>query len=226
MEIMRDVEINNQELQGLLGEWTDFAFEGKPYNDFNGDRFLNVGAPGHAQEGNREFHISDEYRDLIMSKGSSHNGFPETGKFWDMRSGHKRMSLNQKAVDGYKRLDNAMQTTLATKGNALANTYPPGGFISWHNNANAPSYNLIITWSENGDGYWKHVNPYTGETETVQDKPGWQCKAFYFGAYADQQEDLVYHMASTDCWRMTLSYIFDRVHKQFWEDIIEEIETP
>ena len=31
-------------------------------------------------------------------------------------------------------------------------------------------------------------------------------------------------MASTDCWRMTISYMFDREHKQFWEDIIEELE--
>ena len=119
-----------------------------------------------------------------------------------------------------------LQTLLATYNNALCTVYPPEGFISWHNNANASAYNLIFTWSETGDGYWKHIDPHTGEQVLVKDVPSWQCKAFFFGGYEDDPKDLVYHMASTDCWRMTISYIFDRHHKQFWQDIIEEIETP
>ena len=58
---------------------------------------------------------------------------------------------------------------------------------------------------------------------TVPDVPGWQAKAFYFGDYEDGEEHIVYHAASTDCWRMTVSYMFDRDHKEFWEDVIEEL---
>jgi hypothetical protein len=226
MDIMRSVDIKNPEVIELLDEWVQLAFQGKPYNEFDKNRFLSVGHTGHHQAANdRNDYISDEHRDYIISMGTSHSGFPESGRFFDMRKASPK-HFDIENVEGYTLLDQKMQTTLATRGNALASVYPPGGFISWHNNANAPSYNLIITWSENGDGYWKHVDPHTGETIVVPDKPGWQCKAFYFGAYADDPENLVYHMASTDCWRITCSYIFDRVNKQFWEDIIEEIETP
>ena len=40
--------------------------------------------------------------------------------------------------------------------------YPPGGYISWHNNANASAYNLVFTWSESGNGYFKYID---GETK-------------------------------------------------------------
>lgn len=229
MEIMRNVDIKNQDVLDLLNQWLELAFKDNPCAEYDENRFFSVGHPGHHQSvavgKNRANYISDEYRDFIIAKGIGHNGFPETGRFYDLRKPPKN-SFNKEGVDGYTHLDQKMQTTLATRGNALASVYPPGGFISWHNNANVPSYNLIITWSENGNGYWKHVNPNTQETVTVHDKPGWQAKAFYFGSYIDDPKNLVYHMATTDCWRITLSYIFDKTHKQFWQDMIDEIEAP
>jgi len=153
--------------------------------------------------------------------GSSHDGFPLHLRAHNFKGDAYR---DPEIFTEFTHLNNEIQTLLGTKANALATIYPPGGFISWHNNANASAYNLIFTWSENGDGYWKHIDPYTGEEVHVQDAPGWQCKAFYFGSYEDSPEDIVYHMASTDCWRMTLSYIFDRRHKDYWEEVISEIE--
>ena len=104
--------------------------------------------------------------------------------------------------------------------------YPPKGFISWHNNANASAYNLIFTWSETGDGYFKYIDGYTGDEIVIPDKKGWQCKAGYFGAYNEEPEKLVYHTASTDCWRITVSYIFNREEMSLGlqEDVIEEIK--
>ena len=234
MEIMKNVEINNPEIKDLLDQWVELAFQGQPYDQFNTKRFKSVGEPGdkHSPDwaGNKkEYYTSDEHRDEIIAQGSGHLGWPLTGRFYDMRKHNQDLSidLGHDPIEQYAKLDGKMQTTLATNANALASVYPPGGFISWHNNANSPAYNLILTWSENGNGYWKHVNPYTGETEIVQDKPGWQCKAFYFGAYEENDPlSLVYHMAASDCWRMTCSYMFNRTHKMFWEDMIEEIETP
>ena len=49
--------------------------------------------------------------------------------------------------------------------------YPPGGYISWHNNANASAYNLIFTWSETGDGYFKYIDGETKEEIVIKDKP-------------------------------------------------------
>jgi|TARA_R110000822_G_scaffold66857_7_gene163200 hypothetical protein len=211
--IMTAVSINNKEILEVLNSFKDLW-----YSDL--DTFKE-NAHIHFNEKDRQDYISDEYCKKIMSKSKGHDGFPEVVKSYDLK--------NQKSIEYSKKyfeLNTKLQTLLATYNNALCTVYPPEGFISWHNNANASAYNLIFTWSETGDGYWKHIDPHTGEQVLVKDVLGWQCKAFFFGGYEDDPKDLVYHMASTDCWRMTISYIFDRHHKQFWQDIIEEIETP
>ena len=218
-DIMKSVDIKNKEILDILNEFIDLWWD-KKETDLT--KFY-LGA----KDANREKYISDEYKIKIMNMGSFHEGYPEKLKGYSLKldfNNNTKLSdieINKK----YIQVNEKIQKTLSTRHNALCSVYPPGGFISWHNNANAPSYNLIFTWSENGNGYWKHVDPYTGKDVIIPDVPGWQCKAFYFGAYEDKPEDLVYHMASTDCWRMTVSYIFDRYHKQFWEDVIEEIET-
>ena len=211
--IMTAVSINNKEILEVLNSFKDLW-----YSDL--DTFKE-NAQLHSHEKDRQDYISDEYCNKVMGIGQGHDGFPEVVKSYDLK--------NQKSIEYSKKyfeLNTKLQTLLATYNNALCTVYPPEGFISWHNNANASAYNLIFTWSETGDGYWKHIDPHTGEQVLVKDVPGWQCKAFFFGGYEDDPKDLVYHMASTDCWRMTISYIFDRHHKQFWQDIIEEIETP
>ena len=74
---------------------------------------------------------------------------------------------------------------------ALSTLYPPDGFIGWHNNANAAAFNLIFTWSEKGDGWFKYIEPTSKEVITISDVQGWQLKAGYFGAYGSG--DVVYH---------------------------------
>jgi hypothetical protein len=218
-DIMKSVNIRNREILDILNEFLEMWWD-KKETDLT--KFY-LGA----NDSNRENYINDEYKNRIMNMGSAHDGFPEKLKGYsiklDVNQNPRLSDLNINR--DYLKINEKLQQTLSTRHNALCAVYPPGGFISWHNNANASAYNLIFTWSENGDGYWKHADPYTGKDVVVQDVPGWQCKAFYFGAYEDTPEDIVYHMASTDCWRMTVSYTFDRLHKQFWEDVIEEIET-
>lgn len=61
----------------------------------------------------------------------------------------------------------------------------------------------------------------------IPDVKGWQCKAGYFGAYEDPQEQLVYHSARTNCLRMTVAFVLDRSEMssglQDW--IIEDIRA-
>jgi hypothetical protein len=102
-----------------------------------------------------------------------------------------------------------------------------GGNISWHNNANAPAYNFVFTWSETGDGWWKHWDNEKKEMITIPDVKGWQCKAGYFGSYEDNEERLVYHTAKNGGTglRMTVAFVLDRsemaLGMQDW--IIEDI---
>jgi hypothetical protein len=218
-DVMKSVNIKNAEVLSVLNEFLSIWWD-KRETDLTK---YHLGAKNE----DRDSYINDEYRNKIIKMGSAHDGFPEKLRGYSMKLD---INQNPKFSDSiinkqYLKINEKLQHILSTKHNALCAVYPPEGFIAWHNNANASAYNLIFTWSENGNGYWKHVDPYTGKDVIVPDVPGWQCKAFYFGAYEDKQEDIVYHMASTDCWRMTVSYTFDRIHKQFWEDVIEEIET-
>ena len=188
-------------------------------------------------EFDRDEMISEKHLKHIMDLGTNHDGFPIAANGYSLRlEGNKLFTEHNRNFDPdlirdleefseeYNEHNERLQTILATQRNALAYVYPPGGFISWHNNQNAAAYNLICTWSENGNGWWKHYDPYEGKVVTVPDKPGWQVKAFYFGSYRDDFNDLVYHAASTDCWRFTCSYTFNEHSKDFWEDVIEEME--
>jgi hypothetical protein len=216
---MKSVNIKNKEVLEILNEFLDIWWDKKETD------LTKFYLP--AKDVNRDDYISNEYKLKIINKGSFHNGFPEKLRGYSIKidiDGNPNLS-DLEINKNYIEINEKLQALLSTKHNALCAVYPPDGFISWHNNANASAYNLIFTWSETGNGYWKHVDPYTGKDIIVQDVPGWQCKAFYFGSYEDDPKDVVYHMASTDCWRMTISYIFDRTHKQFWKDVIEEIET-
>jgi hypothetical protein len=223
-EIMKSVTIKDGDVLEILNEFKDLW-----YSDM--ERFKkNLILPTFPRD--REYYISDDYKNKIINMGSAHNGYPEALLGYNLRDILKDTKETRRIVNDdilqynkkFVELNGRLQSLLATRHNALCAIYPPGGFIAWHNNANASSYNIIITWSETGDGYWKHVDPHTKEEVLVKDVPGWQAKAFYFGSYQDHPNDLVYHVASTDCWRMTISYTFDLTHKEFWEDAIEELE--
>jgi hypothetical protein len=217
-DIMRSVNIKNKEILDILNDFKNIWWD-KRETDLTKFKLT-------CKEANRQDYINTEYKNKIINMGSAHDGYPEKIKGYSLKlcSDDEQKFSDLKINSDYSKINEKLQYTLSTRHNALGSVYPPGGFISWHNNANASAYNLIFTWSEIGNGYWKHIDPYTGKDVIVPDVPGWQCKAFYFGSYDDDPNDIVYHMASTDCWRMTISYTFDRYHKQFWKDVIEDIE--
>lgn len=226
MTKMTDVPIRNPEILRCLDNYLKLR-EIDGFSDnmrLVGQNFLN----------SRDHYVSDEYRRYIMTMGAKHDGFPEAMCAYDMKFREKHQMFSEKAnaqwrSDFIKQIGDYNQElvfNIGAKNNALTALYPPGGFISWHNNANASAYNIIFSWSETGDGWFKYVEPETGEVVTVQDKPGWQCKAFYFGRY-NELNDIIYHAASTDCWRMTVSFMFnsDELTYEFREEIIEEISS-
>lgn len=216
-DIMRSIDLKSKEVLEILDKCKDIW-----QDDFT---HFKKHFPLRCSDDKREDYITDEYLNKIMNMGSSHDGYPMSIKCHSFRDVPDK---NPEILPYFKKkidLSTELGSVLGSKHNALFAVYPPGGYISWHNNSNASSYNVILTWSETGDGYWKHVDPYTKKQVVVQDKPGWQAKGFYFGSYEDDPNKLVYHMASTDCWRMTVSFVWDRYNKQFWEDCIDELET-
>lgn len=119
---------------------------------------------------------------------------------------------------------------------ALAAFYPPGGYIPWHHNGNAPGYNILLHYSTEGDGSF--YSWHDGQVVEYKDKKGeWVVRSGRFmdtiGTRADTPHrqttphvgvnEASWHAARTNCWRFTLSTIID--HEDFWLDVIEDIET-
>lgn len=175
--------------------------------------------------------VSKEYLDKIVYDFRDHNGFPRTLYGFELASDKFNYSDITEQADilkEYEEVSDELVSFLGVHRRALSCVYPPGGFIAWHNNANAAGYNVIFTWSENGDGQWEHIDPITKEHVIIKDVPGWQCKYSYYGSYDDGLDKVIYHCAHTNCNRMTFAFVFnkDEAGKRMAEMLIEEIETP
>lgn len=182
-----------------------------------------------------DYYTGEEYFEKIKSLGDKHNGFPEILVGYSFGSSALQFDKQNPEYDfdvgevtyRQRELLTKIQTLYNLKRNALFSIYPPGGYISWHNNANASAYNFIFTWSETGDGYWQHWDMEKQKHVIIPDVVGWQCKAGYFGSYSDGESKLVYHTARTNCLRMTIAFVLDRsdmsIGMQDW--IIEDISV-
>lgn len=162
-----------------------------------------------------DHYTGEEYRKKIMDMGTKHDGFPEI--IYSHSFSFNNVHLTEKGYENAKLITDKCAETFESimfnfclRRNALFSVYPPGGFISWHNNANAAAYNFIFTWSETGDGWFKYWDWKTNKVIKMPDVPGWQCKAGYFGAYRDPKESWCYHAARTNCLRMTIAFTLDR----------------
>lgn len=118
---------------------------------------------------------------------------------------------------------------------ALTAFYLPGGFIPWHNNANAPGYNFLLHYSQTGDGWF--YTEEDGKIVEYKDKAKqWVGRAGVFKqgrpfdenrrsetyVMAKDVDDLSWHSAKTECNRFTLSTIIN--NRDMWENLIAEIE--
>lgn len=220
MRRMNPVEIKNPELLEILEEIT----KNVKRVDFSKVRQI-------PREEKAEDWTSEEYLKHIIWKGREHDGYPEMLLGTDIASDDK--FTYDDPVEKFQ-IMTSMQKCISdlcswsgARNNALSAVYPPGGFIGWHNNANAPGFNVLFTWSENGDGQWEHIDPVTKEHVVIPDVKGWQCKYGYYGPY-DEPDKVLYHAAKTNCLRTTVAFIFngDETGKKMCDMLIEEIETP
>lgn len=222
---MKNIPIKNQELLDVLKE-CEWFMTPECTNNVYVDNRLTVK--------DKEYYTGDEYFKKIKDMGDQHSGYPEFVKSHSVAMNNLRFTQGTQTptmdniVKKYGEVVDKIAKMFMLRYNALFAVYPPDGFISWHNNANASAYNFIFTYSETGDGYWKHWDTKENKMVTIPDVPGWQCKAGYFGAYKEGEENLVYHAAATNsCWRMTVAFVLDRSEMsqgiQDW--IIEDIMT-
>ena len=228
-QYLKHVPVNNPELLEILNEYAKLH----TLQGFEENCHL-TSAQAMRQ---RPYYVGHGYKQEIIDQVRNHEGFPDEMVGYNLKTSDKNHRIFSDGADPvFKRdlthqlgdLNDRMMNFLSTKHNALCAIYPPGGFISWHNNANAPGYNLIFSYSEDGDGYFEYVHPETKEVVRCQDEVGkWTCKAAYFGPY-DEPEKVLYHAASSEnSWRVTVSYIFDWTDAAdlFREMVLEDISA-
>jgi len=183
-----------------------------------------------AKKENAEKWISDEYMKEVIDQKYAHSGYPEVISGYDLMITHGQTLKNttdprvKNTIDMIADSLLNIQASYTLKSNALCAVYPPGGFISWHNNANAPGFNVLFTYSEGGNGWFKYYDLDKKEVVTMPDVKGWQCKAGYYGSY-QETDKVLYHAAYTDDWRVTVAFVLDSsemamgLHEELIEDI-------
>jgi len=218
---MRDINLKNKEFLDILNEYKDVLLQRDHPDD---EPFIARNNRVLFKTKDAQDWVSDQYMEEIISMGDRHNGYPAALKGY---SGLKHTDIDSPITasikDATSILDTKLIEFLSCRNNALNACYPPGGFISWHNNANASGFNIIITYSETGEGWFDYWDTEKKERIRVQDKKGWQAKMSYFGEY-HTPDSLCYHAAYTDCYRITVSFVFAEADA-FWEEVIEDLET-
>jgi len=217
-ECINTAVIKNEEFLTLLNRYSDLIQSIKDVNK----------VAIKCKNKKMEDYVSEEYRNSIIEMGRGHEGFPEVLKGFNIDTGFESEDPEEteRIVRKYNSINVDLENFIGCRNRALSSGYPPGGFISWHNNANASGYNIILTWSEKGDGAWEHVDPKTKERVVIPDVKGWQCKYGYYGRY-DDDDKVLYHCAYTNCLRMTIAFVFNRdeTGKNMAQMLIEEITS-
>ena len=207
---MQAININNHELKNILGNFLP-ALLNVPRTTFPYHQ-------GNTLKLTPEYATGIEYLTHMQSKKV--DGFPEQTVGVDLMRFTTPFDSVQKAL---KLLDRELIDWSGSRNNAVKMLYPKGGFMGWHHNANAAGYNILLSWSEKGLGFFRYQDPITKEVVTMQDTPGWTCKVGYYGRWSEP-EKIYWHCASAEHEeRFTLGYIIP--HEGLWQDMIDDIQS-
>ena len=178
-----------------------------------------------------EYFCGEEYLKHQFSVGDKHSGFPEEHMAMPISMAYDRNP--EKFAEYRDRVKYQFAQELGAHTSALLNYYPPGGFVGWHTNWNANAYQVLFTWSKDGNGYFRYWDNEKKEIVHIPDKPGWQCRHYYFGR-KDEPEHHCWHAAYSGSERITLAYKFvnhskndvqDKLAVQMRDLMVEEIEN-
>jgi len=166
-------------------------------------------------------YISEKFlREKFLSDPEAHVGYPL----------QYRVIPVEHLAEYYEGFDNFykwgkydLPIEIGAASSALFVHYPHDGLTGWHTNWNANAYQLLFTWSETGDGFFRYYDKAKDEIVTIQDKPGWQCRWYYFGR-KDEPEHHCWHACYAGASRrMTLAFKFSNKGKDSEEDTMAQL---
>jgi len=206
----------NPELKNILQEYSDWFFS----NDY-----INELKPTEKKDDSKKglYATSNEYLKEALQDPKNF-GWPRHMLGAIMENNVK---LEELQIKKYRakcdEIDKKLINYFGARNNALRAYYPPGGYIGWHHNANAPGYNIVITCNPEGDGEFEHYDHNTNTIMKFSDKKGWFVKVGYFGSF-EEPEKMYWHCARTRSSRITLSYIIPNF--SLWQSMIDDIGIP
>ena len=200
----------SDDLLEMLVPYTDWFFQ----QDLT---WLNELAEKHEKNTDTLEHCcSEEYLKEIVEKDGRHEGFPEVSYSYDL----KRGGLPGEFQEKYQTLSTELCTWLGARNEAVHVYYPKNGFMGWHNNWNAHGYNILLSYTQNGGGFFKYRDPKTLEIVEMLDTPGWSCKVGYYGR-GREPDKVYYHCAGTYEPRLTLGFVIPNI--DMWRCMVEDI---
>ena len=217
-----EVQLRNREIIKTLDELVDIFFSKPGYDDPK----YRLASKNWDKPANPEYYCSETNLQQLLDKWEDHKGFPEEHMAQPIS---KMVEIDYDMWAHFRDLCRVgMTMDIGAQHAALTNYYPPGGFVGWHTNWNAPAYQILFTWSRTGEGYFRYFDGK--KIVTIEDKPGWQVRWYHFGWIQDPVNHC-WHSAYTYCDRITLAYKFDNKYDdaaaQLMRDhCVEELETP
>lgn len=221
----------NRELLDILNKYIEdvhtMDLSAVKYNDLqDSERFWKLGL----QEDNGEHYTSPEHLEYMRTKEygdkGREEGYAEVTRGINLVQGGDRVpdNIRKRTLELNKKLNSYFMTQFS----AVNMYYPENGFMGWHNNANCPGWNVIMSWTpEPHHGFFKFIDPITKETIQLDDdvnmQEGWTVKVGYYGNFEEEDRQVWHCARSYDCERFTLGYVIPDEHKQFWEMMVEDL---
>jgi hypothetical protein len=211
----------NPDLTRILTEFSDF-FYGRDFSHLepligSNEKMRNVSVKSLAHEA-----VSETYLREALKQPPIKHGFPRHS--WGLELVMDRRYIEDKELlDKAAAANSKLMNFFGARNNALQMFYPAGGYIGWHNNCNAPGYNIVLSCNPEAKGYFEHYDHVNDKFVRFDDAAGWNCKVGYFGS--DKEDKKIYwHCAYTDSPRLTFSYVI--YDKNIWADMVDDIGTP
>lgn len=107
-----------------------------------------------------------------------------------------------KTITNYVKL---LQNYMGLYNLAVAALYPKDGYISWHHNGDHMGYNVLFTYSTDGDGYFRYYDYKLKQVVNIPDKLGWSVKLNHFPNTLLSNE-VCWHTAKTKNYRLTFGF--------------------
>ena len=138
----------SDELLGLLEPYSNWFFD----QDLSSLEELATKNPKNDSLYQLGWATSDEYLDEIVTKDGAHEGYPEISYSYDLQAGDHPKPFQDK----YQPFASNLCTFLGARNEAVHVFYPKAGYMGWHNNWNAHGYNILLSYSKKGSGFFKY----------------------------------------------------------------------